>query len=105
MNSAQGGPRQWRGLVLGTITRRDHRESVLLHSHFSLPAGEAAGTSVDAQLPADGREPAIVPQRIVAGIDLDRSEIEGAVVGRLRQPREADIEVAERDVDPGELER
>ena len=57
------------------------------------------------QLLREGDEAAVVAQGIEAGIDFDGDEIEDAVLAGFRQPFESQVDVAERELDPGELER
>lgn len=61
--------------------------------------------SADAELPANRCEAAIFPERIVARVDLDGDQIESAIVRCFREPFEAEVQIAEPEVDPRELER
>src|SRR5207249_11335315 len=68
-------------------------------------AGFFSNLLVRVQLPGQGGEASIVAKRIEPRIDFDRDEIEAAVLAGLRQPGEAEIDVAQREMNPGEFER
>src|SRR6266496_200596 len=53
----------------------------------------------------DRRKAAVLPQHIESRIHFDRNQIERAVFRRLREPFEAQIEVAERELNPREFKR
>src|SRR3954463_11903971 len=59
----------------------------------------------DAHAPRDGFEPGVVFERVEARVDLDRDQIERPIFQRLVQPAEAEIDVAERELNPGEFQR
>src|SRR5437762_1740621 len=57
------------------------------------------------ELPSESGEARILTQRVEPGIDPDGDEIEAPILARLRQPLESEIEVAERELNPRELQR
>src|SRR4030095_16416005 len=61
--------------------------------------------SLQSELPQDWRKALVVSQRIEPRVDLHRDEIERAIVAGLREPAKTDIEVPQRELNPGELER
>src|SRR5206468_10431914 len=60
---------------------------------------------VQSHLARDRRESPVFFKRIEPRIHFDRQQLERAILARLCQPVEAEIDVRERELDDGELER
>src|SRR5262245_1202737 len=70
-----------------------------------LKIGPTSESVVGVELSCDGGEAGIVGERVESRIYLDRNQIEDAVLAGFREPLESQVDLAERKLNPGELQR